>query len=99
MRNVVQDLRVEHTSMERLLKILEKQIEVFEAGGQPDYGIIRDIVLFFLDFPDQCHHPKEDSLAQKLLSRCHAQNRNPVINWPEDNLPESGEAQVFLKKC
>ena len=67
MRNVVDDLRIEHTSMERLLRILEKQIEVFEAGGQPDYEITRDIILFFLDFPDQCHHPKEDLVAQKLL--------------------------------
>lgn len=68
MRNVIQDLRVEHTSMARLLRILERQTEVFEAGAQPDYGIIQDIVLFFLDFPDQCHHPKEDLLARKLLA-------------------------------
>ena len=67
MRNVVQDLRIEHTSMERLLNILEKQIAVFEAGGQPDYEITQDIMLFFLDFPDQCHHPKEDLVARKLL--------------------------------
>lgn len=67
MRNVVQDLRVEHTSMERLLRILEKQAKAFEAGGRPDYGIIQDILRFFLDFPDQCHHPKEDLLAQALM--------------------------------
>jgi hypothetical protein len=57
-RNVVDDLRIEHTSMERLLGILEKQIEVFEEGDQPDYEIIQDIILSFLDFPDQCHHPE-----------------------------------------
>ena len=67
MRNVVQELRTEHTNMERLLKILDKQLEIFEAGGQPDYMVVQDIVLYFLDFPDQCHHPKEDVLAQKLL--------------------------------
>jgi hemerythrin-like domain-containing protein len=67
MRNIVQDIRTEHTSMERLLRILEKQIEVFESGGQPDYEITQHIILFFLDFPDQCHHPKEDLVAEKLL--------------------------------
>ncbi len=67
MRNIVQDLRTEHTSMERLLTVLERQIEVFESGGQPDYEMTQHIILFFLDFPDQCHHPKEDLLAQKLL--------------------------------
>jgi hemerythrin-like domain-containing protein len=53
--------------MARLLNILEKQIEIFEATGQPDYTITQDIVLYFLDFPDQCHHPKEDLVAQRLL--------------------------------
>ena len=67
MRNVIKELRTEHANMERLLKILDKQIEIFEAAGQPDYTITQDIILYFLDFPDQCHHPKEDLLAQKLL--------------------------------
>ena len=67
MRNVIGDLRTEHANMARLLNILEKQIEIFEATGQPDYTITQDIVLYFLDFPDQCHHPKEDLVAQRLL--------------------------------
>lgn len=67
MRNVISELRTEHANMERLLRILDRQIEIFEAAAQPDYGIVQDIILYFLDFPDQCHHPKEDLLAQKLL--------------------------------
>ena len=67
MRHVIQDLRIEHASMERLLRILETQTEAFQAGGKSDLAIVQDILLFFLDFPDQCHHPKEDLLAQKLL--------------------------------
>lgn len=69
MRNVIKELRTEHANMGRLLKILDRQIEIFEAAGQPDYDIMQDIILYFLDFPDQCHHPKEDLLAQKLLER------------------------------
>jgi hemerythrin-like domain-containing protein len=67
-RNVLQELRAEHANMERLLSVLDQQVEIFEAAGQPDYTTIQDIVLYFLDFPDQCHHPKEDVVAQKLLS-------------------------------
>ena len=67
MRNVLEELRTEHANMERLLKILDNQIEVFEEAGQPDYNIVQDIILYFLDFPDQCHHPKEDLVALKLL--------------------------------
>ena len=68
MRNVVGELRTEHANMARLLKILEKQIEIFEVAGQPDYTITQDIILYFLEFPDQCHHPKEDLVAQRLLA-------------------------------
>ena len=73
MRNVVQELRSEHANMERLLAMLEKQVDQLEAAAQPDYGLMQDIVRYFLDFPDQCHHPKEDVLAQKLLSLAPAQ--------------------------
>ena len=68
MKNVVSELRAEHVNMARLLKILERQIEIFEASGQPDYAIMQDIILYFLDFPDQCHHPKEDLLAERVLA-------------------------------
>jgi len=67
MRNVIAELRTEHANMARLLNILEKQIEIFEATGQPDYTITQDIIFYFLDFPEQCHHPKEDLVAQRLL--------------------------------
>jgi len=67
MTNIIQELRIEHTNMKQLLKILEDQIGIFGIAGQPDYTTAQDIILYFLDFPDQCHHPKENLLAQKLL--------------------------------
>ena len=67
MRNILGELRTEHVNMARLLNILDKQIEIFEGAGQPDYVIMQDIILYFLEFPDQCHHLKEDLVAQKLL--------------------------------
>ncbi len=73
MRNVVQELRSEHANMERLLAMLDTQVDAIEAAERPDYGLMQDIVRYFLDFPDQCHHPKEDVLAQKLLSIAPAQ--------------------------
>lgn len=68
MRNVVAELRAEHANMAQLLDILEGHIKAFEAGGDTDYTQIQDIIQYFLDFPDKCHHPKEDVLAQTLLS-------------------------------
>jgi len=69
MKDVIKEIHGEHATMARLLNILDQQVEVFEAGGQPDYAIVEDIVLYFLTYPDQCHHPKEDLLARKLLEK------------------------------
>lgn len=69
MRNVLEELHSEHANMARLLNMLENQIETFEARGSPDYELMSDIVLYFLDYPDQCHHPKEDIVAEKLIER------------------------------
>jgi len=67
MRNVIAELHEEHANMARLLKILEQQVQIFKAAGQPDYNLAQDIIFYILGFPDQCHHPKEDLVAQRLL--------------------------------
>ena len=53
--------------MAKLLNALERQIAVFSGGERPDYEVIQGIVDYFLDYPDRCHHPKEDLLARKIL--------------------------------
>ena len=67
MANVVDRIRKEHANMERLLLILDRQMETFEAAETPDYDLLQEIMFYFSDFPDKCHHPKEDQLAEKLL--------------------------------
>jgi hemerythrin-like domain-containing protein len=62
-------LRREHTHLAKLLKLLDRQIARFGAGERPDYDIISGIIEYCLDFPDQCHHPKEDLIYRKLQER------------------------------
>lgn len=69
MKNVIEEIRREHANMARMLDVLDRQVEIFEEAGQPDYDLMEKIVLYFLDFPDECHHPKEDLVARKLLER------------------------------
>ena len=67
MASILEEIRRDHANMAVLLRLLDEQIEIFAAGGQPDYERLQDIVLYFADFPDECHHPKEDLIAEKLL--------------------------------
>ena len=69
MGNMLDDIRAEHANLDTLLRILDEQIEVFAQGGRPDYDRFQDIVLYFADFPDECHHPKEDLIAQRLMEK------------------------------
>lgn len=69
MVEVLRLLRREHANLARLLKVLDRQIALLGGGGQPDYDVIRGVVEYCLDFPDQCHHPKEDLVLEKLRLR------------------------------
>ena len=66
---VVEVLRQEHRNIERLLRVLEQELSVFDRGNRPDYEAVLGIIDYFKDYPDCCHHPKEDIIFEKLKSR------------------------------
>ncbi len=62
-------LHGEHADLAKLLMVLDRQIVRFSAGERPDYDIISGVIDYCLEFPDQCHHPKEDLIFRKLRER------------------------------
>jgi hemerythrin-like domain-containing protein len=71
-RNIAAELESEHASMARLLDIMERQLALFESSEQPDYDLMQQIAGYFIDFPEHCHHPKEDLVAAMLIERVPA---------------------------
>ena len=69
MSAVIDSIRNEHRTMAHLLDLLESQVDLFEQTDQPDYDLIREIIDYFLTFPDLYHHPKEDVVFRKLKAR------------------------------
>lgn len=69
MAQIVQQLREEHANMARLLNVFERQLDLYRSSGQPDYDILQGLVDYFLDYPDSCHHPKEDLIVRKMLEQ------------------------------
>ena len=63
---IIEQLRSEHANMAKLLNALDRQVSIFDRGGTPDYEIVQAVMLYFLDFPELCHHPKEDLIARRL---------------------------------
>lgn len=58
-------LRLEHGNISRLLGLVEEQVAL--AGTAMDVELLRLASEYFCDYPDRCHHPKED-LVYELLS-------------------------------
>jgi hemerythrin-like domain-containing protein len=66
---IIERLSREHRNIEMLLAVLERELEIFDRGGRPDYEVIRAIISYFEVYPDVYHHPQEDLVFAKLKLR------------------------------
>lgn len=66
MARTLDRLREEHRAIERLLRAIEHQLAIFERGERPDYDVLEAAADYFSDFPDRCHHPKEDAIYRRM---------------------------------
>jgi hemerythrin-like domain-containing protein len=66
---IIERLSQEHRNVEKLLSVLEHELEIFDRGDRPDYEVIRAIVSYFEVYPEVYHHPQEDLVFAKLRMR------------------------------
>jgi hemerythrin-like domain-containing protein len=69
MVEIIEILRQEHRNIEKLLQVMEQELTVFDRGERPDYEVFGAIIEFFKNYPDTCHHPKEDIIYEKFRTR------------------------------
>lgn len=61
--------RADHVAFRRLLDLLEKEVDAFHAGGEPDYPLMLDILHYLRDYLDLSHHPREEVAFARLALR------------------------------
>ena len=66
MVEIIEILRWEHRNIEKLLRVLEQELSVFARAERPDYEVIQAVIEYFKQYPDTCHHPKEDIIYEKF---------------------------------
>lgn len=66
---IIERLSQEHRNIEKLLAVLERELEVFDRGDRPDYEVIRAVISYFEVYPEVYHHPQEDLVFAKLKTR------------------------------
>jgi hemerythrin-like domain-containing protein len=69
MVEIIEILRQEHRNIEKLLRVMEEELSVFDSGERPDYEVFGAVIEFFKKYPDSCHHPKEDIIYGKFKAR------------------------------
>jgi len=69
MARIIDVLLEEHRNIEKLLLVLEQELDVFDHSEPPDYEILQAIIEYFQDYPEDYHHPKEDIVFEKLKLR------------------------------
>ena len=66
LEQLMSGLRGDHRNMVMLLNLLDAEIDRLAASKEPDYDLVRDIMLYVTEYPDVVHHPKEDIVYRHL---------------------------------
>jgi hemerythrin-like domain-containing protein len=62
-------LRLEHGNLSKLLGLIEDQVAAADKGAPMDLELLGMACEYFADYPDRCHHPKEDLVYRRLGER------------------------------
>ncbi len=63
------NLLIEHDHIRRTLNLLEMQFLDLCRGRTPDLSMMRSIVVYIQEYPEQAHRPLEDMIFSILLER------------------------------
>ncbi len=66
---IIASFRRDHDEIETLLRILERECDLFRRAERPDYELLSAIVDHFRFFLDQWYQPKEDLLFNLTRTR------------------------------
>ena len=67
--HILERLKVEHGQLLRKLDLLELQYLDMCRGITPDYHLMRSIIVYIQEYPEQIHHPLEDMIYATVLER------------------------------
>lgn len=80
--DAVSTIRSEHASLETVIEALQRIIsEIAAEHAEANFALLSAALYYFDDFPERCHHPKEDEYLFKALRR-----RTAVFNAELDVL-------------
>lgn len=73
MNAVIESFRRDHRKINALLRVLERECDLFRRAERPDYELLSEIIYYFRSSLDQYYYPKEDllfNLTRVRTSQC-----------------------------
>lgn len=83
----------EHMYFRRLLHLLQHEVDVFAAGGEPSNALMLDIIGYLREWSDGYHHPREDAVF-RCLARRLPEWRGPIARLEQEHrvIAHAGQA-------
>lgn len=69
MSNLVEQIHEDHVNVARVLDLIEKEIDTARQEGAPDLELLEDAMRYMVNYSDLIHHPKEDSMFERLVQK------------------------------
>lgn len=69
MPQILDCLQVDHRNMRQLLRILDEELQAYDARGSADFDLMKQIMEYTLHYPGLIHHPREEMLFRRLVER------------------------------
>ena len=60
----------EHVRFNQLLALMQRELDRFHGGEDPNYQLMLDVIRYLRDFGDRFHHPREDEAFRRLIVHC-----------------------------
>jgi branched-chain amino acid transport system ATP-binding protein len=77
---VTATIKQEHYALGMVLAAVARLLDDIAAGrGEPDFALFAAALYYIDDFPERCHHPKEDEYLFKSL-RARTARHNAVLD-------------------
>jgi hemerythrin-like domain-containing protein len=78
MPQLLERLHQDHKHLALLLDLLEKLLDMFHEGSEPDYELMCEMLEYIESYADQVHHPSEDLIFKRMQT--HADQHHAMLD-------------------
>ena len=69
MSDILSALHTDHRHIHKLMRLLGQQTALLASGNDPDWDLVIDILNYMAQYPDACHHPREEQIFNHFRQR------------------------------